>query len=296
MATTVRHTPDPHSALATAVPERRAQVKIYTASGRASTLDDLRALWQSRELLWMLAQRDIKVRYAQSWLGIAWAILQPLSLTLLSTLVFSLFLHVKTGQVAYPVFTYIAMLPWTFFANSLSFSSTSLINNSGLLTKVYFPREHFPIAAMGACLFDFLIGALIAAGMMLYYGIAPTAWLLALPVILAVQIALSGAIGMIMSAVVVFFRDLRFAIPLLTQLWLYATPVFYPATAVPARLRTVFALNPMVGLVDAYRQTVLYGRAPDWQLLGLTLLTSLILLFIGFRFFKWAELRFADVI
>lgn len=284
------------SGLATADLARSLPRKVYTAERRSLLLGDLLELWRHRDLLLLLAERDVKIRYKQSLLGVAWAILQPLSLTIIFTIVFSVFLHVSTGGAAYPVFSYIAMLPWTFFANSITFGTSSLINNSSLLTKIYFPREVFPVASMLACSFDLLMGAVIAVGMMVFYHVGVSWWALSVPLILLVQMVFSGTVAMILSALMVFYRDLRFVVPLLMQLWMYATPIIYPVSKVPANLRGIYSLNPMVGLVESYRNVILNGTAPDWSLLGVSLAVSLILLFFGYRYFKRAEMRFADVV
>jgi lipopolysaccharide transport system permease protein len=270
-------------------------VAVYTPQDRWPLAREVQTFWRHRELLRVFARRDISVRYKQSALGVSWAILQPLLLTTIFTVVFTILLHVKT-QGAYPVFSYVAMLPWTFFANSLTFGTNSLISNSNLLTKVYFPREVLPIASVAACFFDFVMGIVVLTGMLAFYHVAPTAWVFLALLVLAVQILFTASICLVFSAVMVFFRDLRFVVPLLVQVWFYASPVIYPMSAVPAPFQDVYALNPMAGIVDSYRQTVLYASPPNWSALSIALAVSLVTLLAGYRFFKWAEMQFADVV
>ncbi len=253
-------------------------------------------LLQYRDLLWLWTLRELQVRYKQSLLGAVWAIAQPLSLTLVFTLVFSRLVRVDTGGIPYPIFAYAALVPWTFLSTSLSFGIPSLVNNMNLVTKIYFPREILPLASVGAALIDFFISAVILFGMMVVYGIWPgwlSLWVLPL---LAVQIALMVAVVMSGSAVLVFFRDVRFVVPLFTQIWMYATPVIYPAALVPERYRSLYYLNPMASIVDGFRRVLLTGEAPQLDALAISAVVSVVLLVIGYMFFKWVEPLFADLI
>jgi lipopolysaccharide transport system permease protein len=256
----------------------------------------LRLLYRYRDLLWLWTAREVRVRYQQSLLGMAWAVIQPLSLTLVFTLVFSHIVRIETGGIPYPVFAYSALVPWTFFAAALGFGIPSLVNNMNLVSKIYFPREILPLASIGAAAVDFAVAFLIFLGMMLVYHLPlrPQIWWLA-PLLL-LQIVLMLGVTLAGSAAIVFFRDMRFLVPLLTQVWMYATPVIYPMDMVPADLRPYFALNPMAGIVNGYRQVLLRGEAPAAaELLTSALLTVVVFLF-GYLLFKRAEPLFADVI
>ena len=253
-------------------------------------------LYQYRDLLWLWTLREVQIRYKQSLLGIAWAVLQPLVLAVVFTFVFSQLVRVDTGEIPYPVFSYVALVPWTFLSTSLSFGIASLVNNLNLVTKIYFPREILPLASVGAALVDLVISAIIVAGMLLAYGIRPSwASLWVIP-LLMLQIALTVAVVLIGSALLVFFRDVRFVVPLLTQVWMYATPVIYPASIVPERFRTLYFWNPMAGIIEGYRSTLLEGTPPDVTHLARGTIATLVLLIGGCVFFKWAEPVFADLI
>lgn len=249
-----------------------------------------------RELLFNWVLREIKVRYKQSLLGAAWAILQPLSMTVIFTVVFTLFVRIDTEGIPYPIFSYCALLPWTFFANALSFATPSLVNNMNLVTKIYFPREIFPLASIIAGLFDFLVASVIFLAMMIYYGVSPGPMFLLLPLVFFVQLSLTGGIALFASAINVFYRDIRFVILLGLQLWMYASPVIYPVSAVPEKLLPFYMLNPMAPIIDSYRRIILQGRMPDWHYLGLAALFSIFLLLAGYSYFKRVEMEFADVI
>lgn len=236
------------------------------------------------------------MRYKQSLLGGAWAILQPLALTVVFTLVFSRLVRVDTGGIPYPVFAYTALVPWTFFATSLSFGIPSLVNNMNLVTKIYFPREILPLANIAAALLDFVVAAVVFVGMLAFYRLWPGLQALWVVPLLALQVILSIGVTLIGSATLVFFRDVRFAIPLLTQVWMYATPVIYPIELVPERLRPYYFLNPMAGIIDGYRRALLMGLAPDMRALSLAALTSCLLLLAGYLLFKRVEPLFADLI
>ena len=244
--------------------------------------------------MWIL--REVRVRYKQSLLGAAWAILQPLSMMLVFTLVFSFLAAVPTDGIPYPIFSYVAVLPWTFFSTSVSFGVPSLINNQSLVTKTYFPREVLPIGAIGARFFDFLVASTIFLFMLLFYRV-PLTWTLAwLPLLLALQILLTFGVTLLGSAVIVLYRDVRFIVPLGLQIWLYATPVIYPVSLVPERFRLYYMLNPMAGIIDAYRRVILYGQSPMWSYLSLSAVVALALFFIGYLVFKQLEVSFADII
>jgi len=253
-------------------------------------------LYQYRDLLWLWTLREIQVRYKQSLLGVAWAVLQPLALMTIFTIVFSRFVRIDTGGIPYPIFSYVALVPWTFFSTSLNFGIASLVNNMNLVTKIYFPREILPLASVGAAFVAFLVSAVILVGLMLLYGVTPTWTSLWIVPLLMLQIGLAIAVVLFGAAFLVFFRDVRFVVPLLTQVWMYATPIICPASSVPPRFRTLYFLNPMAGIIDGYRRTLLLGELPMLDVIGLGLVVTLVLLISGYVFFKRSEPVFADLI
>jgi lipopolysaccharide transport system permease protein len=244
--------------------------------------------------LWTV--REVRVRYQQSLLGIAWAVIQPLSLTLIFTLVFAHLVHIETGGIPYPIFAFAALVPWTFFAAAIGFGIPSLVNNMNLVGKIYFPREILPFASVGAAAVDFAIAFLIFLGMMVVYGLPlqrPVWWLVPL---LLLQLLLTLGITLGGSAIIVFFRDMRFVVPLLTQIWMYATPVIYPIELVPPGLRPYYALNPMAGIVDGYRRVLLQGQPPVTADILISAVLTFVIFLFGYLLFKRAEPLFADVI
>jgi len=253
-------------------------------------------LFRYRDLLWLWTLREVQVRYKQSVLGIAWAILQPLALTVIFTVVFSYLVQIDTDGIPYPVFAYTALVPWTFFSTSLSFGIASLVNNMNLVTKIYFPREILPLASIGAAFVDFLISAVILLVMMLFYGLTPDWVSLWIVPLLILQIALAIAVVLLGSAILVFFRDMRFIVPLLTQIWMYASPIIYPVTRVPVRYHALYFLNPMAGIIDGYRRVLLLGESPSMEALMPGTIVTFVLLLVGYVFFKRAEPVFADLI
>jgi homopolymeric O-antigen transport system permease protein len=259
-------------------------------------LRDLATLYRHRELLVLWTEREIKVRYKQSLLGIAWAILQPLALMAVSTVVFSLFVKIPSDGIPYPLFSYTALLGWTFFSTSATFAIPSLVNNMNLVTKVYFPREILPLASIGAAFVDLLVASCLLVPVLVWYQAPLSPALLWLPVILATQVLLTVGVVVPVSALNVFYRDVRFLVPLALQVWMYATPVVYPLSLVPDRFRTVYALNPMVGIVDSYRRVLLEGLAPVPEFLAISIAASFVLAVAGFAWFKSREALFADLI
>jgi lipopolysaccharide transport system permease protein len=254
------------------------------------------ALYGCRDLLFLWTMREIKIRYKQSLLGAAWAILQPLALMMVFTVVFSVLVQVPTDGIPYPAFSYTALLAWTFFATSVSFAVPALVNNLALVTKIYFPREILPLASVGAAFIDFLVAGILLLGILAWYQTPLTAALLWMPLVLILQILLILGVVLPASAISVFYRDVRFVVPLALQLWLYATPIVYPITMVPEAYRLFYALNPMVGIVDSYRRVLLQGSPPVPQYLAVSALSSIVLATVGYAYFKRAEDRFADFI
>ena len=253
-------------------------------------------LWRYRELIYALTVREVRARYRQSLLGVSWAIAQPLALMFVFTIVFSRIARVDSEGLPYPIFSYAAMVPWTFLANALTTATIGLVSQRSIVTKTYFPREIIVMSQVGARFVDFLAAFLVYALLMVYFQIRPTPWLLLLPGLIALQLVLILAAGLITSALHVRFRDLAPVVTLGLQLWLYLTPVPYPLDRVPAEWRALYALNPMVGIIEAYRSVLAHGRAPDWSLLGTAAAVSVTALAIGYTYFKRAERSFADVI
>lgn len=256
----------------------------------------LREVWEYRELLFFIAWRDVKVRYKQTALGAAWAVLQPLLLML----VFSVFLghlaKVPSNGVPYPVFSFAALVPWTLFAQSLVGSSESLVVNSNLISKIYFPRLIMPVAACGAFLLDFFISLLLLGGLLAAYGVSPGAAVATLPLFFALAVATALAVGILLSAVNVRYRDVHYAVPFLVQIWLFLSPVAYSTQLVPHAYRLIYALNPMVGVIDGFRWALLgQGSFPGGVILVSGSVT-LVTLLAGLLYFKQTERTFADVI
>ena len=259
-------------------------------------LEHLKELLAHRELLWMWTRRDIKVRYKQSILGGAWAILQPLSLMVMFSVIFTYVIEMVSVGSPYPIFVYTALMPWTFFASSITLAVSSLIGNINLLTKIYFPREILPLAIIAAGFVDFLVASLVFVGLTVVYRVSPTVTWLWFPLLLGIQILLTAGVALLTSAIVVFYRDVRFVVPLGMQLWMYATPIIYPVSMVPERLRNLYMLNPMAGLIDGYRRALLLGENPSMQYVASSAFISITVLLIAYWYFKRVEWQFADII
>ncbi|HEY3968493.1 MAG TPA: ABC transporter permease [Planctomycetaceae bacterium] len=257
---------------------------------------NVRELWRFRELAFFLAWRDVKVRYKQTVLGAAWAVIQPV----MTMVVFSVFFGRLGGMSqhvdqAYPIFVYSALLPWTFFSGAVSQCGGSLIQSERLISKVYFPRLLIPFAAVGAALVDFAISFAVMGLMMFYYGVAPTANLLLLPaLVLATALSALGA-GTLLASLSVAYRDFRHVIPFLVQIWMFVSPVAYPLKVVPASWRLAYALNPMAGIIGGYRAALL-GEAIPWDCLAVSFAAALALFGLGLMYFRRVERRFADIV
>jgi lipopolysaccharide transport system permease protein len=256
----------------------------------------LAALYSYRGLLLAWTGRTVRARYQQSVLGGLWAVLQPASVVVVFAVVFTLFIPVDTGDVPYVLFSYTAMVPWTFFASSLTDMVDSLVANMALVSKIYFPRETMPVSAMLARLVDFGIAGGLLVVLMVYYR-APifTPSLVYLPLVLIIQLALTLGLGLVGAALNVFYRDVKHLFALGLQLWFYATPIVYPASLVPENLRPYYFINPMAGIIEAYRAILLYQRVPGSYLL-LSMVVALVALLIGYWLFKLLEAQFADVV
>ncbi len=253
-------------------------------------------LWRYRELLWFLALRDVKVRYKQTALGAAWAILQPLLTMLVFSVVFGRLARIPSEGIPYPVFAYCALLPWQLFAYALTQSSNSLVTNQRLITKVYFPRLVVPIASLLCGLLDFAVAFPVLLGLMLYYGIVPGVAVAALPFLVLLALLTSLAAGLWLSALNAIYRDVQYALPFLTQFWLFVTPVAYPASLVPERWRWLFGLNPMAGVVEGFRWALLGSPHPPGPLVAVSVVSVLVLLAGGLFYFRRMEREFADLV
>jgi len=255
----------------------------------------LRDLWTYRELLFFLIWRDVKVRYKQTALGAGWAILQPFLLMVVFSVFFGRLLHVQSAGVPYPVFAYTALVPWTMFSNAVAQSGGSLVANQQLLTKIYFPRLLIPISATLGNLVDFVFAFAVLIGLMLYYGIAPTAAILLTPLLVLLAVVTALGVGLWLAALNVKYRDVRYVIPFLIQLWLFATPVAYSSSIVPAAWRPLYDLNPMVGVVEGFRWALLDTGHLD-PMFGLSAVVAVVLLLGGLVYFRRTERTFADVV
>ena len=263
---------------------------------------DLFELWRYRELLWFLALRDVKLRYKQTALGVAWAVLQPL----LNVVVFSIFFGALAGiksdnNLPYPLFALTALLPWQLFSYALTQSSNSLVAEQRLITKVYFPRLVVPIASVLSGLVDFAVTFVLVLCFMTYFAWMgypiPWSWtLLAVPVLVLFALVTALAVGLWLAALNVQYRDVRYMIPFLAQLWMFASPVAYPSSLVPERWRPLYGLNPMAGVIESFRWALLGSDAVDWSMLGVSAIVVLLLLLGGLYYFRRLERSFADVV
>ena len=256
----------------------------------------LHELWEYRELLYFLTWRDIKVRYKQTALGAAWAIIQPFFTMLVFSLFFGRLAKVPSDGIPYPIFAFAALVPWTFFANGLSQSSNSLVGSANLITKVYFPRLVIPIAAVVSGLIDFGIAFVVLLGLMLYYGIAPTINVIFLPLFLLLAFVAALAVGLWLSALNVEYRDVRYVLPFVVQFWMFATPIAYPSTLLGQPWRTLYGLNPMAGVIEGFRWALLGTGAAPGPMIAASSIASLVILVSGAFYFRRVEKTFADVV
>ena len=251
-------------------------------------------IWQYRELLYFLTWRDIKIRYKQTAIGIVWAVLQPVLTTAIFTVLFSRFAGFNT-EVPYPLFALTGLSIWLFVHTAISMASSSFINHTNLVTKVYFPRLIVPVAATIASLFDLLFGLLILAGLMIYYGVSTSLAILSAPVFILLGFILAAALGTLFAALNIRYRDVKFALPFLLQVWMISSPIFYPATLLSEKSRLVFAINPLTGILEGFRSSV-FGTSFDWPLIGISVLSLVVLTAVSLLVFSRMEDDFADVI
>ena len=257
---------------------------------------DLREIWDYRELLYFLTKRDIKVRYKQTILGGLWAVIQPAFTMIVFTLFFGRLARVPSDGLPYPIFVYAGLLPWTYFANAVSTSGNSLVGSANLITKVYFPRLMVPASAALAGLLDFFIALFVLAALMVYYQFLPGAGILLFPFLVALTFLCAVGVGLWLSALNVQYRDIRYAIPFLIQIWMFLSPVIYPVSLLKDKYQWLLALNPMGGVIHAYRASLLGHQPIDWPLLGLSALIIIALFLGGLYYFRRMEKVFADVV
>jgi homopolymeric O-antigen transport system permease protein len=268
-------------------PSRAPLIRINATTSR--TLPQLRDAWHHRELLYFLVLRDLKVRYRQTMLGIAWVVLQPVLMAVVFTIFFSRLGHFQSDGVPYPLFAYAGLVPWTFFSNSVSAGSVSLLANSAIITKVYFPRLLIPVANVGVRLVDLLVASIVLIGLMAFYGIRLHATLALVPVFIAESALLAVAVSSWLSVLSVRYRDIGTLLPVGIQLWMFASPIIYPTSTVPNRWRFLYALNPLVGTVDGFRAAFL-GLPVDWRSGVISLILTIALLGYVVRVFnRWQE-------
>jgi lipopolysaccharide transport system permease protein len=281
--------------------EKRQQHKeatpvIYLKPSKGWLSIDFNELWRYRELIYFLTWRDIKVRYKQAVLGIAWALLQPVLTVLIFTVVFGVLLQTPSQGLPYPLFAISALLPWQLFANALQRSSISLVGNANLITKIYFPRLAIPLSSVMAALVDFGVSFIVLIGMMVYYRYLPGWNLLWLPVIILFALLTALAVGLWLSAINVQYRDVQHMVPFIVQVWMYASPIVYPIEIIPAGIwRTLYGLNPMVGVIQSYRWALLGGDQPDATML-ISIVVVIVLLVSGVYYFRRMEKTFADIV
>lgn len=257
---------------------------------------DLHTVWQYRELLYFLVWRDVKVRYRQTLIGAVWVVLQPLITMVVFTIVFSNFARIPSDGLPYPIFAYAALLPWNYFSQATARSGASFVGAANVIGKVYFPRFILPLAAAVAPLIDFVTTFVILLGMMAWFGIWPSRTILTLPPLLLLTLLTALAVGMWLSTLNVKYRDVGQIIPLLLQLWMFASPVVYPVSLVPERWRLIYSLNPMVGVIEGFRWALLGKGSPNFAVIGASAVVVLGILLAGIVYFNYMEQSFADVV
>lgn len=271
-------------------------VPIRIRPGRGLLDLELGAVWRYRELLYFLVLREVKVRYRQAVLGVAWAIIQPLFAVVVFTVIFGHFAKFPSDGVPYAVFAFAATLPWAYFAEATQRSSNSLVTDAALVSKVYFPRLIIPVAMVTAPLVDFLCAFVVFLAVLAWYDIPLTLNLLFLPVLLLIAMMLALAIGLLLGPLNVRFRDVKHTVPFLLQIWMYASPIVYPLSMVPEQWRGLYSLNPMVGVIEGFRWVLLGKEHPDFVAMGISALIIAVALFAGLVYFKKHERQFADII
>jgi lipopolysaccharide transport system permease protein len=256
----------------------------------------LHDLWVYRELIYFMTWRDVIVRYKQTLLGASWAVLQPFMTMVVFSIFFGGLAKVPSDNVPYPIFSFTALVPWGLFSKALLEASRSLVHNATMITKVYFPRVILPLASVLAGVVDFLIAFVVLLGMMVFYHIAPTTNIWALPLLMVLAVMTALGVGLWLAALNVLYRDINYIVPFLTQIWLFITPIAYPASMIPDKWRLVYSLNPMTGVVEGFRWALLGTVEAPWSLIGISAMVSFVLLITGLIFFKRTEKLFADLV
>lgn len=277
------------------VPDLPSQRRTLIKSQEKGVQLDLGELWRSRELLYFLTLRDIKVRYKQTLMGVGWVLIQPLLTVLIFTLVFNRFVRLETGSLPYPLFAFSGLLLWLFFATAVTNSTHSLVSNANLITKVYFPRMFLPAASVGAGLVDLSVAFALLIVMCFYYGVGLTLNALLLPFFIFLMALLALGVGLISAAVTVKYRDLRHALPFVIQLWMFASPVIYPASIVPEKWKWMVLLNPVAGIIEGFRAS-LTGSPLNWMHVSISAAITLMVLVCSLYVFRRFEHTFADVV
>jgi len=258
---------------------------------------DFAELWRYRELFWFLALRDILVRYKQTVIGIAWAVIQPVLIMLVFTVIFGKLAKLPSGGIPYPVLTFVALLPWQFFSDALSQTSNSVISNAGMVSKIYFPRLIMPVSAVISGMVNFAISFIILIGLMLWYHIVPTVTVFLLPLFFLLAAATALGAGLWLSALNVEYRDVKYVVPFFVRMGLYVSPVGFLSSVVPEKYQLLYSLNPMVGVIDGFRWCLLGGKVmPYWPGCWLSVFIAVVLLVTGAYYFRRMERAFADVI
>jgi lipopolysaccharide transport system permease protein len=280
------------------------ELKLARASGKTTVFEaksgwrfiDFHELWEYRDLFYFLIWRNIKVRYAQSVLGVGWAIIQPVFSMIVFTIVFGKLAKIGSEGVPYAIFSYAALVPWTYFSNALTQSGASLVGASGMISKVYFPRLIIPMSPVLDTLVDFGISLILLVGLMIWFKIAPTIWVLTLPLLILLMMLTAAGLGMWLTALAVQYRDVNYGMKFAVQLLMYASPVVYPASLVPGQYRLLFGINPMAGVIEGFRAALIGTRPMPWDLIAVGSVTALVVAVSGAFYFRHTERIFADVV
>ena len=269
---------------------------IHIKQKKGWQLIDFKELMEYRDLFYFLVVRDIKVKYKQTILGGLWAIIQPFFSMVVFTLFFGKLAKVPSDGIPYPIFSYSALVAWSYFAHAITGSVQSLVGNASLLSKVYFPRLIIPLTPLLAGLLDFIIASVVLIGMMLYFKIYPTAYIFLVPFLVILMMLTAGGVGMLLSALNAKYRDIGYTVPFLVQLWMFLSPIVYPASMVPEKYRLLYALNPMVGIIEGFRSALLGTTAFPVVMVVFSAFVSMLLFLVGIFYFKQTERYFADII
>jgi len=280
------------------------ELKLARASGKTTVFEaksgwrfiDFHELWEYRDLFYFFVWRNIKVRYAQSVLGVGWAIIQPVFSMIVFTIVFGKLAKIGSEGVPYAIFSYAALVPWTYFSNALTQSGASLVGASGMISKVYFPRLIIPMSPVLDKLIDFGISLILLVGLMVWFKIAPTIWVLTLPLLILLMMLTAAGLGMWLTALAVQYRDVNYGMKFAVQLFMYASPVVYPASLVPDQFRLLYGLNPMAGVIEGFRAALLGTRPMPWDLIAVGSVIAFVVAVSGAFYFRRTERVFADVV